>query len=82
MPGKTGTEAKAKAAAGANVRRCLGGDGRIALSLPCRKCRYNLRLHVLDEACPECGTPVAETLTDDLFIFSDARWQASAGEAD
>lgn len=34
----------------------------MAIDLPCRQCRYNLRGVRQDANCPECGTPVRETL--------------------
>src|SRR4051812_1798992 len=42
--------------------------------LPCFQCRYNLRALPADGNCPECGTPIAQSLAArDSFHFVDHR---------
>ena len=38
--------------------------GRIFVDLPCKTCGYNLRGLSFEGACPECGSPVADTIDD------------------
>ena len=56
-----------------NVARCLDDDRRIALDLPCSRCKYNLRSIGLDDACPECGTAVGQSLRPNLLMFAGPR---------
>jgi hypothetical protein len=40
----------------------INAPAYITHDLPCLKCQYNLRTLSPDGRCPECGTPVAQTL--------------------
>jgi hypothetical protein len=42
--------------------------------LPCRKCSYNLRTLPTTGVCPECGTPVAESIRSDRLADADPHW--------
>lgn len=44
-------------------------DGRIASSLFCRACGYNLRTLPIEEQCPQCARPVAESLAGALPVL-------------
>lgn len=48
---------------------------RVATSIPCAQCGYNLRTLALEGACPECNRPVADSLPRQLEDISpdDAR---------
>ena len=47
---------------------------RIDFDLPCVKCDYNLRTRPADGVCPECATPIRDSLRPDLLRFADVRW--------
>lgn len=42
--------------------------------LACRHCGFNLRGLATDRTCPECGTPVANSLREDWLRYSDPAW--------
>ena len=46
----------------------------LAEDTPCRRCGYNLRSLRESGKCPECATPVALSLRDDLLKFADPKW--------
>ena len=48
--------------------------GRIGQDVPCIQCGYNLRTLLAEQACPECGQPVAQSLQRDRLRFCDPRW--------
>src|SRR4051812_34970917 len=39
----------------------------VAFDTPCRHCMYSLRALPTDGRCPECGTPVAESIGDHIL---------------
>jgi hypothetical protein len=43
-------------------------------NLPCRNCSYNLRTLPTTGTCPECGSPVADSLHRDLLRGSSPFW--------
>ena len=45
--------------------------------LPCVRCAYSLTGLPLDAVCPECGTPISNTITGDRLEFADADYLAS-----
>lgn len=51
------------------------GDA-IVTDLPCVQCGYNLRMALVESVCPECGTPVSETLSAALQRPGRDRWLA------
>ena len=51
-----------------------GPDGTIQQHMACRRCGYNLRGLTLDMACPECSTPVGDSVHGDLLAFADPDW--------
>lgn len=42
--------------------------------LPCSRCAYNLRGLTSDMRCPECGTPIAQSLYGNWLRFADPEW--------
>lgn len=48
----------------------------IDADLPCVKCGYNLRTRGVDSLCPECGTPVAVSVSPAGSLFASARHAA------
>ncbi len=58
------------------MSRTLDGDNpsRILTDLPCAECGYNLRYMSCDGRCPECNTPVVDSLDPKLLIFAERRW--------
>lgn len=40
----------------------------------CRSCGYELTGLRADAVCPECATPIRQSLRRDLLVFSDADW--------
>lgn len=51
----------------------LDEDGRIRLELPCHQCGYDLRTCEPDAKCPECGYPIAATIS--RAVFACKWWQ-------
>ena len=45
----------------------LDANGFLAANAPCIKCNYNLRALKPDGTCPECGSPVARSITGPLL---------------
>jgi hypothetical protein len=43
----------------------------IETDVPCRSCGYNLRTLAVAGICPECATPVSESLRGDLLRYAD-----------
>ncbi len=41
---------------------------------PCRRCGYNLRGLMPTSLCPECGTPIAQSLVGNLLKHADPDW--------
>ena len=52
----------------------LDPTGQLAQDIHCIHCGYNLRSLLPDQACPECGKPVAPSLRDDRLRSSDPQW--------
>lgn len=50
---------------------------RVRASLACIGCTYDLRGLEPSAVCPECSTPVAESLDPDRLIFADRAWLRS-----
>lgn len=55
----------------------LGADGRLDEDINCRGCNYNLRGQSLTGTCPECGTPVENSLTSNNLRFANPDWLRS-----
>lgn len=56
-------------------RECiLDSDGRLAESISCRRCGYDLRGLDPDGRCPECRTAVARSIRGDLLRFCEPQW--------
>ncbi len=56
-----------------------GGAGpddapRVRTDRQCVGCGYNLRTLTYDASCPECSTPVKNSLMGDLLVFANPRW--------
>lgn len=49
-------------------------EGRLRATLRCIPCGYNLRGLALDGVCPECGTPVRQSLLRDDLRLADPVW--------
>jgi hypothetical protein len=52
----------------------LDAQGRVARSMRCSRCGYNLRLLTRDSLCPECATPVAHSFDASPWRLAPARW--------
>src|SRR3954452_13588827 len=48
--------------------------GNVISDVPCRRCSYNLRGLNYAGRCPECGTPVGQSVYGNLLRFSDPLW--------
>jgi len=46
----------------------------VTADTPCRKCGYNLRGLSPGSLCPECGTPIAVSVSGDLLQFCEPTW--------
>lgn len=49
-------------------------EGRLAQSVLCRGCGFDLRGALAEGSCPECGKPVMESLVGDLLRYADRAW--------
>jgi hypothetical protein len=49
-------------------------EEHIERDLPCARCGYNLRGVVVDERCPECGSPIQYSLHGDWLRYADRHW--------
>lgn len=58
-------------------RPAAGWGGVVADETLCTKCGYALRGLPLDGACPECNTPVQETLSKRRLHMADGNWLAT-----
>jgi hypothetical protein len=54
----------------------LTDAGRLAVTIRCVKCGYNLRTLSPDGACPECGEAVARSLDGSALRFAPLPWLA------
>jgi hypothetical protein len=54
----------------------LDESGRLAESVPCRGCGYDLKGLRPDGMCPECSTEVDRSIRGDMLRFSDPPWLA------
>jgi hypothetical protein len=54
----------------------LDDDGRLAESIPCRRCGYDLRGLDPGGRCPECRSAVARSIQGDLLRLCDPKWTA------
>jgi len=54
----------------------LDDEGRLDEDLQCLSCEYILRGLSPSGECPECGLPIAESISRDWFQFCDAAWVA------
>lgn len=52
----------------------LDRSGRLAQSLPCVRCGYDLRGLAPHGACPECGEEIARSAQSDRLRFANANW--------
>ncbi|MCC7205544.1 MAG: hypothetical protein IT441_10725 [Phycisphaeraceae bacterium] len=52
----------------------LDPQGRLDADIPCVHCGYNLRTTDPTGACPECGTPMDESIRPDLLFLADSGW--------
>jgi len=46
----------------------------VSADVYCRRCGYNLRNLSIDALCPECATPVSQSLRGDWIGVSDSHW--------
>jgi hypothetical protein len=53
-------------------------DRVLQVDLPCIQCKYNLRGLGDGSRCPECGTPIAESLRG-LLVLADPAWLTRVG---
>ncbi len=54
--------------------RGVDAGGVVAVDVPCRSCRYNLRGLRVDGYCPECGGSVRASLGSGLLRYADPQW--------
>jgi hypothetical protein len=53
-------------------------EGKEIANLACLKCEYSLQGLVISMKCPECGTPIVESLPDrHLLRYTDMAWLGS-----
>lgn len=52
----------------------------VTTDVSCIECQYNLRTLPVGSACPECGTPVVNSLRADLLRFADPKWLGQVHE--
>jgi hypothetical protein len=52
----------------------LDNLGRIAESVECRQCGYNLQGLIPSTNCPECAMPIVRSIRGDELRFSDPGW--------
>lgn len=59
----------------AGIRALLLDDQqRLVEAVRCTRCGYNLQMLTRDDACPECGTPAAASIRDDLLQLYPDKW--------
>ncbi|MDP9172882.1 MAG: hypothetical protein M3O30_03340 [Planctomycetota bacterium] len=46
----------------------------VTTDIPCRKCSCNLRGLMTDARCPQCGAPIAASVSCDLLRYCDPGW--------
>ena len=54
--------------------RGLLNQSVIAVDVPCVACEYSLRMQPTQGLCPECGTPVGESLNGSRPLFGGSAW--------
>lgn len=54
-------------------------DGRLVEDRFCVRCGYNLRTQLPDGRCPECNTPVAESLVGLELVYAPLGWLRTIG---
>ena len=52
----------------------LDGNGRVAVSVPCVSCGYDLRGLSPDGECPECGASIQTSIDSQRLFFTSPRW--------
>ena len=52
----------------------LASTSEITQDLTCAHCSYNLRGLTEDKLCPECATPIAQSLQGNLLRFASPEW--------
>jgi len=52
----------------------VDAEGRIAEGIACHGCGYNVRGLLRDGLCPECSTPVEQSIKGDLLKFRNPAW--------
>ncbi len=55
------------------------GSSTVEHDRPCTRCSYNLRGLSIDGPCPECGTPVRESLKGILLQYASPKYLAAIG---